>query len=113
VKKIQGLYDYLSGLQNGYFQDILFCAGILPSRKISGLSEQEKKKLHHCIVSVIKEAVELGGNSEDVDIYNTPGHYQRKMGSHLKGKPCKTCGTTIQSVNLLGSLSHYCPGCQK
>jgi formamidopyrimidine-DNA glycosylase len=113
VKKIQGLYDYLSGFQNGYFQDILYCAGILPARKISGLLSEEKKKLYQCIISVTKEAVELGGNTEDVDIYNMTGNYKRKMGSHLKGKPCKVCGATIQAVNLLGSISNYCPGCQR
>jgi formamidopyrimidine-DNA glycosylase len=113
VKKIQSLYDYLAGFQNGYFQDFFFCAGILPSRKIAELSPAEKKKLYHCIISITREAVEQGGNSEDVDIYNTPGNYMRKMGSHLKGKPCKICSTVIQSSNLLGSLSNFCPGCQK
>jgi len=113
VKKIQSLYDDISGFQNGYFQDVLYCAGVHPGRKISELSEIKCKKIYDCMIAVISEALEMGGNSEDVDIYNTPGSYKRKMGSHLKGKPCPACGTIVQAKNILGSVSHFCPACQQ
>ncbi len=113
VKKIQSLYDDIAGFQNGYFQDVLFCAGVHPTRKIAELSDAESKKIYDCMIAVISEALEMGGNSEDVDIYNTPGSYKRKMGSHLKAKPCANCGTLIQAKNILGSASHFCPNCQQ
>ena len=90
VKKVQSLYDDIAGFQNGYFQDILYCAGVLPSRKIGELNDTECRKLYDCMIDVTAEALEMGGNSEDVDIYNTPGSYKRKMGSHLKVSDCYT-----------------------
>jgi formamidopyrimidine-DNA glycosylase len=113
VKKLQSFYDEIAGFQNGYFQDILYCAGVLPAKKISELNRDEYKKIHDCMISVTAEALDKGGNTEDVDIYNTPGSYKRKMGKHLKGKPCPKCGAIVQAKNLLGSVSHFCPGCQK
>ncbi len=112
VKKTQSLYDYMIGFQNGYFQDILFCAKISPLRKIADLTPKEKETLFSCLMEITKKAVAQYGSSDEVDIYGMPGNYQRVMGNHLKNKPCPRCGTPIIQKNILGSNSYYCGKCQ-
>ncbi len=113
VKKIQSLYDYMIGFQNGYFQDILFCSKISPLRKIGELSPKEREILFNCLMDIIKKAIAEDGSADEVDIYGEPGRYQRVMGNHLKNKPCPRCGTPIIQKNILGSNSYYCEKCQK
>jgi Formamidopyrimidine-DNA glycosylase len=113
VKRIQSMYDYISGFLNGYFQDVLFTAGILPARKICDLKEDEKVRLYNAIRDVMERAVKMGGSSEEVDIYNTSGGYTRIMGSGFKDKRCPQCGSVIKKKNILGSSSYYCENCQR
>ena len=112
VKKIQSTYDYLAGYQNGYFQDIFYESAILPTRKISSLSEEEKHILYDSIIAITRSATENGGSTTEVDLFNKPGNYRRKIGNHLKNKPCPKCGTPVTMKNLLGSNSFYCQNCQ-
>jgi formamidopyrimidine-DNA glycosylase len=113
VKKIQSLYDNMIGFQNGYFQDILFCAKISPLRTISDLTPKEKETLFKCLMDITKKAVAENGSSGEVDIYGMPGNYNRIMGNHMKSKPCPRCGAPIIQKNILGSNSYYCVKCQK
>ena len=113
VKKIQSLYDYMIGFQNGYFQDILFCAKVSPLRKIGELTPKEKENLFHCLLDIIKKAIEENGSSEEVDIYGESGQYMRIMGNHMKNQPCPRCSAPIIQKNILGSNSYYCEKCQK
>lgn len=112
VKKIQNLYDYMTGFQNGYFQDIFLCAGILPFKKISKLTLEERTKLYECILQIVQQAVEQGGSKDETDIYNQPGSYKRIFGGHIKNSLCPRCGGVITSKKILGSMSYFCMDCQ-
>jgi formamidopyrimidine-DNA glycosylase len=112
IKKLQSSYEYLTGYQNGYFQDIFFDAGILPLRKISSLNEEEKYNLYQTIHKITLKATQNGGASTERDIYNKPGKYKRKIGLNVKNQPCPKCGAPIFSKNILGSNSYFCPNCQ-
>jgi formamidopyrimidine-DNA glycosylase len=112
VKKLQHVPEFISGFQNGYMQDIFLCAGILPYRKISRLTEEEKEKLYKCMVGIITEAVEMEGSTDEVDIFGHPGRYRRMIGLRIKNRICPRCGDIFISKKILGSPSYFCMSCQ-
>jgi formamidopyrimidine-DNA glycosylase len=78
----------ISGIGNGYNQEILFHARLHPKRKAGSLTEKERLKLYHVIVSTLQQAVQKGGSDREVDLYGSPGSYHRLMGKQMKGQPC-------------------------
>jgi formamidopyrimidine-DNA glycosylase len=112
VKKLQQIHASISGFQNGYMQDIFLCAGILPYRKISRLTDAEKGKLYKCMVGIISEAVEMDGSTDEVDIFGHPGRYRRMIGLRIKNRICPRCGDIFVSRKILGTPSYFCMSCQ-
>ena len=102
----------LSGIGNGYLQDILLRAGIHPMRKVVEINGIERQELYRAIKETMKEATELGGRDEERDLYNRPGGYSRTLNSKANGKPCPQCGTPIEKIQYLGGASYLCPNCQ-
>lgn len=105
--------EALSGIGNGYLQDILFKAKIHPKRKARDIPEAERKNLHKAILKILKDAAKKGGRDTEVDIYDTPGRYRVILDKRMSGQPCPECGTTIEKSNILGSTCYVCPKCQK
>ena len=102
----------INGIGNGYLQDILFHAGIHPTRKVADVTAAEKRKLHQAIRKTLREAVKLGGSEEERDLYNQPGGYVRTLRASARGKPCPVCETEIEKIQFLGGASYFCPKCQ-
>ncbi len=106
----------LSGLGNTYTDEILYRAKIHPKRKAKNLEEKEILNLYFYIDKVIKDAILLGGNSEDgfVDIYGKSGAVQDKLivVHHRMGKACPLCGAKIEKIKLGGRDTYFCPICQ-
>lgn len=100
----------VSGIGNGYLQDILFRAGIHPKRKSGALSEAERLALYRAIVDTMREAVRLGGRVSECDLYGRPGGYEPLMGRH--GQPCPACGRAVEKLTVQGTASYVCPACQ-
>jgi formamidopyrimidine-DNA glycosylase len=109
---IYGIQYKAGGICNGYWQDVLFKAGVLPTRKSASLTEDDFVKMHHASVEVISEATEAHGHFDEVDFLEQPGGYRRILGKHSKDQPCPRCGGPITVKNLLGSTSYYCLNCQ-
>ena len=53
-----------------------------------------------------------GGCSEEFDLFNRPGGYQRIMGKNAVGRPCPRCSQTVEKFQYLGGACYYCPACQ-
>ena len=103
---------HINGIGNGYLQDILFRAKIYPSRKIPGFAEAERHQLYDAIQETLSQAISLGGRDDEHDLFDQPGGYKRLMSNQTLGKPCPTCGTTIQKITYLGGACYLCPTCQ-
>ena len=103
----------LAGLGNGYFQEIIFRAGVHPRRKAGDLTEEERRGLYTAMRDVLMNAVTLGGKEDITDLYGNPGGYHKVLGAHSLGRPCPVCGTSIEKINILGSTTYICPSCQK
>jgi formamidopyrimidine-DNA glycosylase len=101
----------LRGFGNGYMQEMLFRAGILPTRAVASLDRDERKRLQRAVRQVLAEATGKGGSADTCDIYGRPGRYVKDVGARVKS--CRVCGTTIAKRSFLGGATYYCPRCQK
>jgi formamidopyrimidine-DNA glycosylase len=101
----------LRGFGNGYMQEMLFRAGILPTRRVASLEREERRRLHRAIQGVLAEATRKGGSADACDIYGRPGGYAKALGAKVKS--CTVCGAPIQKKSFLGGATYYCPRCQK
>ncbi|MBD3285103.1 hypothetical protein GF359_01850 [candidate division WOR-3 bacterium] len=105
--------EEMSGIGNGYLQDILFKAKIHPKRKARDIPASERKKLYKIILKILTDSVKKGGRDTEFDLYGNPGGYRVILDKRMKDQPCPKCGTTIQKSNILGSTCYVCPECQK
>ena len=101
----------LRGFGNGYMQEMLFRAGILPTREVCSLDRDERKRLHRAVRGVLAEATRKGGSADTCDIYGRPGRYVKAVGARVKA--CTACRTPIAKRSFLGGATYYCPRCQK
>jgi len=109
---IYGIQYKAGGICNGYWQDVLYSAGVLPTRKSASLTEEDFVKMHRASVEIISAATKARGHFDEVDFFEQPGGYRRILGKHSKDQPCPRCGGEITVKNLLGSTSYYCLNCQ-
>jgi formamidopyrimidine-DNA glycosylase len=103
----------IPGLGNALAQDILFRAGIGPKRPVTVLTPAERDALHAAIVGTVREAIELGGRDDEVDLFGRSGGYRRTMDARTVGRPCPRCGTAIVKLQYLGGACYLCPACQR
>lgn len=59
---------------------------IRPKRKVSELSEDERRTLYDAIKVMINERIQFGGKDQFVDLYGNQGRYTPAMGPNMNGK---------------------------
>jgi formamidopyrimidine-DNA glycosylase len=101
----------LRGFGNGYMQEMLFRAGILPTRKVASIEKEERQRLHRAIRGVLAEATKKAGSADTCDIYGQPGGYVKALGAKVKS--CTICRTPIAKKSFLGGATYFCPRCQR
>jgi len=117
--KVKGLLldqSLVAGLGNIYVDEVLFSAGVHPTRKASTLTADEIHSIHAATRDILGRAIELRGTTFDSyhDAFGETGMFQH----HLKvftraGEPCSQCGTTIVKSRVAGRGTHTCPACQR
>ena len=112
IKAFFTCFKHVAGIGNGYLQDILFRAGILPTRKIAAITGPERKALYQAVKRTMREAVAAGGREVEKDAYGRPGRYKPLMDQFARGKPCPECGATIEKLSYMGGSCYLCPACQ-
>lgn len=118
VKLIIMDQEKLAGVGNIYANEALFDAGILPTRKGSGLSAEEIKILRDSILSILKEAIKHRGSSDRDEAYRQitgeKGTHQNYLQVYGKaGEKCPRCGRIIKRIALGGRGTFYCEKCQR
>lgn len=109
----------LAGIGNIYADEILFRAGLHPTRPAHALSAAEVGRLHAAIRPVLEEAIAVEGSSFDAG-YRTVlglegGFLARNAVHRRKGLPCPGCDGPIvkaRIAGLVGRPTYYCPVCQ-
>jgi formamidopyrimidine-DNA glycosylase len=112
VKGLLTQDQLIPGLGNSIAQDIMFASRLNPKRMIDTLDASETGCLHAAITGTVARAASLGGRDDEVDLHGRPGGYTRIMSSGSAGKPCPSCGDTVQKMQFLGGACYFCPSCQ-
>ena len=108
--------ELIAGIGNIYRSEILFEAGVLPSRKIEKLSLEGKKKIYQNIHKTLKKAIKYRGTSDSDyrDTAGAPGGFQKVMRVYRQAsKKCQTCDTIIKRSTLGQRSYFFCTKCQK
>ncbi len=105
----------VSGLGNIYVDEALHRAGIRPGRPAGTLGTSATKRLFEACRAVLEEGIANRGASfrDYVDGQGNEGRqhmYVKVFRRH--GKPCYSCGTTIERTVVAGRGTHFCPKCQ-
>ncbi len=105
----------VAGLGNIYVDEVLFAAGVHPTRKANTLDSVEVEEIHSATRDILREAIELRGTTFDSyhDAFGETGKYQHRLKVFTRaGKPCPVCGTQIQKSRVAGRGTYVCPACQ-
>lgn len=105
----------VSGLGNIYVDEVLFAAGVHPTRKANTLDEREIEAIHAATREILALAIELRGTTFDSyhDAFGESGGYQNKLRVFARtGEPCFVCATEIVKMRVAGRGTHVCPVCQ-
>lgn len=105
----------VSGLGNIYVDEVLFKAGVRPSRLVKTLTKNELKKIYLSIPIILRLAIKKRGttfsNFRDAD--GLKGNFVAYLKVYGRaGKPCKNCRELIKKIRLAGRGTHWCQNCQ-
>ncbi len=106
----------IAGIGNIYASEILYEAGILPTRSAGKILREERRELFSAIKKVLKKAIKLRGTSDSDyrDTDGAPGKFQEVLKVYRRtGKKCAKCGTIVQRMKLGQRGTFFCPVCQK
>ncbi len=105
----------VAGLGNIYVDEVLFAAGVHPTRRADTLTPEETAKIHAATRDILRRAIDLRGTTFDSyhDAFGETGQYQHQLQVFTRaGEPCPSCGTTIEKTRVAGRGTHACPTCQ-
>lgn len=104
------------GIGNIYANEILFGAGIKPTRGVGSLGEQSWDKVVRASREVLEKAITCGGTtiSDYVNSSGETGYFQCELKVYgREGDPCHSCRSPIARQVLTGRATFYCPNCQR
>ncbi len=105
----------ISGLGNIYVDEVLFVAGVHPTRKANTLTEEEIKAIHAATRDILSRAIELRGTTFDSyhDAFGENGKFQHQLKVFARaGEACPVCSAEIEKSRVAGRGTHVCPVCQ-
>lgn len=108
--------EIISGIGNIYRSEILFEAGLLPTKMVKDLKEKEWQRLYVSMKKVLRKAIKMRGTSESDyrDTSGAPGSFQKVLQVYQKdGRKCVNCGIMIRRQKLGQRSLFFCPKCQK
>lgn len=104
------------GVGNIYASEVLFLAGIKPTRQTEKVTRAQFEKLAQCIRSVLTEAIKRGGSTIRDFQYgkSQKGGFQNYFKVYGRDKkPCLQCQRPLLKLVITGRSTFYCSHCQK
>ncbi len=97
--------SFIAGIGNVYADEILFQAGIRPSRRVSDLNERQLHTLLQEIKDVLETAIKHGTEFQGLE--------QEFLIPHRgpEGK-CPKCGSPLRTTKISSRTSYWCEHCQ-
>ena len=106
----------VAGLGNIYASEVLFRAGIHPTRSVNRISVDRYRRLVKCIQKTMWAAIDAGGVTlrDFKSVTGQPGNFNQRLKVYQReGYPCKRCGTSINCTKVIRQRStYYCEKCQ-
>lgn len=104
------------GVGNIYASEVLFLAGISPTKPANQTTRPQAKRLHAAIVEVLTRSIALGGSTlrDFVQVNGYAGAFQAQASVYGRaGEPCPQCGQPVQLIKQGQRSTYYCKRCQK
>jgi formamidopyrimidine-DNA glycosylase len=104
----------IAGLGNIYAAEVLFRAGISPTRTMNTLTKAQAAKLHIAIRQTLRGAIQSVYRA-----YRNPGGYRQDRDDSRwavygrAGKACTVCGHEIRRIHQGGRSTYFCRNCQR
>jgi formamidopyrimidine-DNA glycosylase len=106
----------IAGVGNIYASELLFRAGVRPTRRAGKVTREEAARIVAATREVLREAIGSRGTTfrSYRDSRGQPGKFARQLRVYNReGKPCLKCNTPIRATVLGQRSTYYCPRCQK
>ncbi|PLS00975.1 Fpg/Nei family DNA glycosylase [Neobacillus cucumis] len=107
---------FISGIGNCYSAEICFHAGILPSKDIDDIDDENRRKLYNSMQYILQDGIKYGGYMDNPLFKGdtlTGGFNDRCQVYDREGQACNRCGATIVIETISSRKTYYCPNCQK
>jgi len=103
----------VSGVGNGYSDEILHAARLSPFKQTRSLDDAELARLLESARTVLGEWAERLRQESGEGFPMKVTAFRKEMAVHGKfGKPCPACGTPVQRIVYAENECNYCPTCQ-
>jgi len=106
----------VAGIGNIYASEILFRAGVRPTRRASRLTRREIGRVVEATAPILRAAINGRGTTfrSYRDSRGRPGRFAaRLMVYGREGEPCLVCRGAIRNVVVGQRASFFCPRCQR
>ena len=109
---------FIAGIGNYLRSEILFRAGVLPTRRLAELSGKEINRLARATVTITRRAYTKSGITNpakrvlELKKQGYRKHQYRFAVFGRNGKPCYECGAEIERIEFSGRRLYLCPHCQ-
>ncbi|MDD4900776.1 MAG: bifunctional DNA-formamidopyrimidine glycosylase/DNA-(apurinic or apyrimidinic site) lyase [Patescibacteria group bacterium] len=116
IKQVLMDQQQISGVGNIYADEVLFRAGVKPSRRANTLKPQEIRKIWQAIPGILRLAIKHRGTSfsDYVDARGAAGNFVKYLQVYGRaGEKCRRCGRIIKKMKLGGRGTQWCDYCQK
>ncbi|MCL1918348.1 MAG: DNA-formamidopyrimidine glycosylase [Peptococcaceae bacterium] len=107
--------EVVAGLGNIYTDEILFAAGVRPTRPVEELKASEVILIHQAMRDILAESIASHGTTfrDYRDGEGKTGNYQKNLKVYGRGgDPCTVCETKLESEKISGRTSVFCSNCQ-
>jgi formamidopyrimidine-DNA glycosylase len=105
----------IAGIGNIYADEACHRAGILPTRRLAQLNDEDRLRLAVEIKNVLNDSIAQKGTSANdyVDVNGERGGFLKLLRVYgRENEPCRTCTTLIAKIFLAQRGTHYCSICQ-
>ncbi len=108
--------SFIAGVGNIYADEALWRARLHPLRAADTLTDDEVRRLHRAIRSVLRQGISWRGASfsDYVGADGEPGENAERLSVYRRtDQPCLRCGRPISRLVIGQRSTHFCPRCQR
>ena len=102
------------GVGNIYASEVLFLAGIRPTRAARRISKVRINRLVEAIRHTLAAAIKQGGTTlqDFTQVDGKPGYFRHELQVYGNKGSCNHCGKPIKHIVQAQRSSFFCPNCQ-